>query len=363
MRKMQAALGIMAAGIAAAIAAATPALAAGSPWLADSHPQPRGADASGFGSVFTASRSQAWAVGFQAGTLTITPLIEHWNGTSWAITSGAPGTSNESLNAVGGTGPADVWAVGGDNGGLIEHFNGTSWKVFTSPAGPVPPLHAISADSPADAWAAGGIGQASVAPVVEHWNGTAWRPAKAPLVPCYICQITSIDALSPSDVWDVGTGFTGAGQTLSFLEHFDGSHWHLTLNPVAGASTAAIDGTSPTDVWAVYTSGTGAVIEHFNGTTWTKVPNPAAGNSDRLAAVAALSRTDAWAMSGNGALTEQWNGTAWHVVPNPNGLTLGEDSGGNFPGSPALSGIAGGPLFAVGSSSSGQSAILQQPRP
>jgi len=115
-------------------------------------------------------------------------------------------------------------------------------------------------------------------------------------------------------------------------------------------------------LWAVYTNGTGGVIEHFNGTTWTRVPSPAAGNSDGLAAVAALSRTDAWAMSGNGTLTEEWNGTAWHVVPNPHGLTLGQDSGGDLTGSPALSGIAGGPLFAVGGDANG-SVILQRPQP
>lgn len=125
---------------------------------------------------------------------------------------------------------------------------------------------------------------------------------------------------------------------------------------------AAISGTSPTDVWAVYgVGGSQGLIEHFNGTTWTRVPNPA-GSTGELASVAALSPTDAWAMSPDGALSEHWNGTAWQAVPTGAGVPLGQDSGGDYPGSPALSGIPGGPLFAVGGASD-MSAVLEQPHP
>jgi hypothetical protein len=94
--------------------------------------------------------------------------------------------------------------------------------------------------------------------------------------------------------------------------------------------------------------GSAGLIEHFNGKTWTQVPNLGGD----LAGVAALSPTDAWAMSFDGKLTEHWNGTAWQAVstaPNlPAGFQLGQDSGGDHPGAPAMSGMAGGPLFAVG---------------
>jgi hypothetical protein len=353
-------LGVLAGGVAAAVVVAVPALAVGSPWQTVAHPQ--SSSISGFGSVFTASRSQAWAVGFDetGATSQINPLIEHWNGTRWAVTPGAAGAnSNGHLNAVGGTGPADVWAVGlAPNGGLIEHFNGTSWKLVS--AGASPELGSISADRPTDAWA----GSALNPPIIMHWNGTAWRQAKIAPVACYTCRVTSIAALSPSDVWAVGVGFSGGGHPFSFREHWDGSLWHLTLNPVVGSvDNAAVSGTSPTDVWAVYgVGGSQGVIEHFNGTTWTRVPNPA-GSAGELASVAALSPTDAWAMSSDGALSEHWDGTAWQAVPTGVSIdfVLGEDSGGDYPGSPALSGIPGGPLFAVGAS--GMSAILEQPHP
>jgi hypothetical protein len=123
-RRPRTALGVLAAGIAAAITAAAPALAAGSSWQVDSHPQPAGSIGAGFNSVFTASRSQAWAVGFeQLGSGSSAPLLERWNGSRWAIASGAPGTgTGTDLDGVAGTGPADVWIVGqGPTGGpLIE---------------------------------------------------------------------------------------------------------------------------------------------------------------------------------------------------------------------------------------------------
>ncbi len=46
-----------------------------------------------------------------------------WTG----VTSGTV----EALNGVWGSGPADVWAVGG--GGMIVHWNGSAWATQSSP--------------------------------------------------------------------------------------------------------------------------------------------------------------------------------------------------------------------------------------
>jgi hypothetical protein len=373
-RRPRTALGVLAAGIAAAITAAAPALAAGGSWQVDSHPQPAGSIGAGFNSVFAASRSQAWAVGFeQLGSGSSAPLLERWNGSRWAIASGAPGTATGTdLDGVAGTGPADVWIVGqGPTGGpLIEHFNGTSWTTVPTPADPIhslPALQSVSADSPTDAWAGGsttGVVGATATPLIWHWNGTAWKPAKAVPVPCYACAVASIAAISSTDVWALGFGVLSTSpdlnQSLEFLEHWDGRHWHVALNPFPGFA-AALGATSADDVWAV---GDAGLIEHFNGKTWTQVPNLGGD----LAGVAALSPTDAWAMSFDGKLTEHWNGTAWQAVPTaanlPAGFQLGQDSGGDHPGAPAMSGIAGGPLFAVGGNDlpggNGQSTILSK---
>src|SRR6266542_1582697 len=91
--------------------------------------------------VTMVSSSNVWAVGYKSNGGNYRTLVEHWNGTSWrAIDSPNVGSSNMLLD-VAFDSPADGWAVGGsyirggDDGynGLIEHWDGTSWSVSTSP--------------------------------------------------------------------------------------------------------------------------------------------------------------------------------------------------------------------------------------
>src|SRR5580700_1945526 len=149
MRKTRTSWGTMAIGVAAAMAAATPALAAGSSWGTDHNPEP----ATVLQSVYVASPTQAWAVGYRSGSL-LSPVLEHWDGTAWQKASGVSfkglGPPGPQLDTVAGTGPDDVWAAGGSpefGPGIIEHYNGTAWTQVSSPilSGGIT---SISADSP-----------------------------------------------------------------------------------------------------------------------------------------------------------------------------------------------------------------------
>jgi len=42
------------------------------------------------------------------------PLVEHWDGTNWPIAAGVslPAGASGVLNAIGGSGPDDLWAAG-----------------------------------------------------------------------------------------------------------------------------------------------------------------------------------------------------------------------------------------------------------
>ena len=112
-------------------------------------------------------------------------------------------------------------------------------------------------------------------------------------------------------------------------------------------------------MWAV---GAGGLILNWNGTQWSQVANPA-GQGASLAAVAALSANDAWAINLNGTVTEQWNGTQWTAVPPASTLPADFRVAGGFAWSGgSLSGLAGGPLFAVGNTDN-ETTILQQPLP
>jgi hypothetical protein len=364
-RRARTAAGMLAVGLAAAVAVATPALASGRTWRVDPNPEP----ATVLQSVYVASSTQAWAVGYRGPGHTV---VEHWDGTGWQKASGVSfkGLSGVQLDAVAGSGPDDVWAAGGSpefGPGVIEHFDGTTWAQVSSPVfngG----IMQISADSPTDAWGIGTdlSGCCVSVPIIAHWDGTAWTEVKTPFssgIREFSTRLSSLDAISPSDVWVVAA----AGHT-SFFYHWDGSHWLKVLQPkgLGKDPLAAIAGTSASDLWAVgENAAQGGLIEHFDGTTWTKVANPA-GQGLPLTAVTALTPTDAWAMTANASVSEHWNGTQWTAVPaisiNRASLTLGGQGG--YPGGPAMSGLAGGPLFTVANSNTTvHSLILQQTTP
>jgi hypothetical protein len=356
-------------GMVTALAVASPALAAGT-WTVINPPDPPGSTFAELNSAFATSPTQAWAVGesrVPASGDNFNALIEEWNGSAWSIVPGAnvgPATSTTPLYGVSGSGPDDVWAVGQDsntNTSLIEHWNGTSWDLVASPA--TEPanaqLNTVSADSPTDAWAGGYAFPGTITSLIEHWNGTAWTvvPNAAPSV----TEIISIAAVSPSDVWALGRVGTGPQRDRSnVMEHWNGSQWSVVTLPTS-ALLSSISAVSANDVWAV---GNDGVIDQWNGSQWNQVANPDGGATD-LFDVHALSADDVWTVNGNGTVTEQWNGTQWNSVPPaasiPAGFGLGGYLGGN-----SLSGVPGGPLFAVGGNSGGgnnQAAILEQPQP
>ena len=92
-------------------------------------------------------------VGGEGGTLM------RWDGTQWHLYS-IP--TQKSILAIHGTGPNDVWAVGGDSyapdpmdRALILHFDGEQWREASSPQwiGESRPLTSVYAISPTDVWA------------------------------------------------------------------------------------------------------------------------------------------------------------------------------------------------------------------
>jgi hypothetical protein len=85
--------------------------------------------------VSSTSASNAWAVGryfafrFPSGPV-LRPVIEHWNGRTWALQS-TPSSTTGWLVSVAGTSPTNAFAVGVNaaGGALIEHWDGHSWSL------------------------------------------------------------------------------------------------------------------------------------------------------------------------------------------------------------------------------------------
>ena len=139
------------------------------------------------------STGNAWAVGEHITATTIQTLIEHWNGHEWtrvAHPNPSSGQNFSSLSGIAGASPSDLWAVGfaqvSEIGQiLIEHWNGSAWAVVPSPelagSSGYNYLTAAAATSSADVWAVGfyfaGTSQRTL---ILHWSGSAWTQTPSP---------------------------------------------------------------------------------------------------------------------------------------------------------------------------------------
>jgi hypothetical protein len=174
--------------------------------------------------VSLASPADGWAVGtFDDENAVGHPLVEHWDGTMWALGHAPqPAGRDAQLAGVDELSPSDVWAVGytlsagqSQESLLLEHFNGTQWKTVPFPSQDSacdPGLSdcfldatAIAASAPGNAWLTGNVSQPNATQhLLAHWNGTSWSLAKTPNRGGEGSLLNAISAVSASDVSAVG---------------------------------------------------------------------------------------------------------------------------------------------------------------
>jgi hypothetical protein len=162
----------------------------------------------------------------------------------------ADGKTTHALEALHGTGPDDVWAVGAL--GTIIHWDGTSWSVMDT--GTSVDLHAVWAVGPKEAWAVGEQG------LVLRWDGTRWSRVNVGTDK----RLTSVWASGPADVWLAVSGSLFNAGPL----HFDGTAWSQRVFP--GSVTDApgrVWGRGPNDVWV--TLEYGEQLMHWTGSGWS----------------------------------------------------------------------------------------------
>jgi hypothetical protein len=324
------------------------------------------------------SSTDVWAVG-QSEVSSATGndvgrmFADHWNGSAWTtipvVHAGAaaePGFA-ENLTGAYAASSSDVWAVGSYppaaptfNGGpspestLIEHWNGSAWSIVPAPdLSPSDGFAGVSGRGANDIWAVGSatyaIGQyvAVTTPLAEHWNGNAWSIVKVPTPgtdpgntaaaqaaanqPDGVesAQFSAVAAVSPSDVWAVGSLSHPEGQSVpdrTFAEHWDGSSWQVVsvpdvtvqeMNAGAEDDLYAASAQSTTDVWAVGGADPlGTLAVHWDGTKWSLVPSPQTGVRGGLNVVTALEADDVWAA---GDEIDHWDGHSWMQIATING--------------------------------------------
>lgn len=296
-----------------------------------------------FDGVSADSATDAWAVGMndfsspKYGGCDNTVVV-HWNGTEWTqAATPDPGQAPafDDLLGVSALSRSDAWAVGYygsckntlHSAALILHWNGTAWTKVPAPVlkAQSSDLAAVTALSPGDVWA---VGSVVAQPLVLHWNGTSWtRVARSARNGA---ELDAVTALSPGNVWAVGDQTRTAGATDSLVLHWNGSHWTQVASPSPGGSSPSdftylqgVSADSASDAWAVgyygHTTATNTFEKtlalHWNGSSWTRVASPHPGRASGLRAVTALSAGNAWAVgTGQGfntTLVLHWNGTAW----------------------------------------------------
>lgn len=295
--------------------------------------------------VTATSAHDVWAAGSlfaysSFSSIAYTPVIEHWNGSSWSIVTSPTQVTAYGLTGLASDHAGSVWAVAqredvnGPGATQVERWNGSSWSLISSPSpGTLANrLNGISPVSASDIWA---VGSSDGGALAEHWDGSAWSVASTPNASTLDNALQAVSASSMRDVWAVGSAGVVGSANPSLVEHFDGTRWSLAPDATSATNPAALHGVaalSATDVWAVGGASGGAFIEHWDGSSWSRVATPPAGGG--LYAISARSASDIWAVGGNQsqggcgaplpAVIMHWNGSAWSVIPNtPTGILTG----------------------------------------
>jgi hypothetical protein len=206
------------------------------------------------------------------------------------------GTSDNSVGAIAGSSPTDVWALGDflpdaphSNQDVTltfaEHYNGKKWTVVRTPnTGPNFNSFYGATASHGWLWAVGERLNSNYQDraLIETWNGKKWSIADNPQPGSVRDMFFAASALSPSDVWVVGDQEGGDGLFETLAEHWDGTSWTVVPTPDPGSSgnhLYAVDAVSPDDVWAAgqqlgAEAPDNGLVEHWNGYSWSVVPTP-----------------------------------------------------------------------------------------
>jgi hypothetical protein len=210
------------------------------------------------------------------------------------------------LNAVSALSTSDAWAVGFKNDNnlnfsrtLTLHWDGVSWKSMPSPNPGSPPscqgfnsgndLTSVAALSATDVWAAGfsfSCTNFNLMPMTIHWDGQRWKVVPTPALGGNgNSSLNGLFALAADNIYAVGYQPASNGAVLTLVEHWDGKKWAVVPSPNRSATGNLLSGVtanSPTDIWAVgvsvdqATTSIQTLVEHFDGMKWRVVgsPNP-----------------------------------------------------------------------------------------
>jgi hypothetical protein len=272
----------------------------GTTWTAFPAPMIKGDNKSFLQGVVAISPTLAWAAGNVTDGAHRGQVIEQWNGTKWSLFPGPKFGKKDQANVFAMTSSSvnDVWAIGslvnlgtGLVSPLFEHWNGTTWTATTVESNNEF-LFGASAAAPNDVWTVGFSGSDKIETSAMHWDGTNWKRVGTPNVGEGTNKLNAVLALAPNDVWAVGFSTPVAppkqAATLTLIEHFDGTRWAVVPSPNIGPNSAnqsnrllGLTANSSNDIWAFgsYFSADGSghqmtLLLHWDGTSWKVASSP-----------------------------------------------------------------------------------------
>jgi len=295
-------------------------------------PSPYTNEGSALGSVSCVSTTFCMAVG---------NLIASWNGTSWSIVPGAPG-SQLGLGSVSCVSTSFCMAVGSYG---AESWNGSTWSMVpTPPVGTpyyAPVLNSVSCVSATSCVAVGEwlAGSGTFLTLIESWNGTTWSVVPSPSLASNFKGFNDLGGVScVSPTWCQAVGNWGGDVNYlpvrTLIESWNGSTWSIVPSPnrTRTSSLSGVSCTSLSSCIAVgYHSGKArTLVESWNGSTWSVVrsPNKRRQRDDALNAISCVSPTSCQAVGEYDnhnqiarTLIEAWNGETWTITPSPSNPT------------------------------------------
>lgn len=294
------------------------------------------------------------------------PLLMRWTDGRWStVSTPSPGQESNVITALSAISANDVWVVGyyqdpGSRKALVEAWDGRNWTVVPLPSISTSQieLYGIAARSRDDVWVSGASRDSGpLRTLVAHWDGGQWTTGEVPNPGSGNNILGGLAAISATDVWAVGWYQTEpGGPSTALIEHWNGTNWGLVSSHGLGADSIlySVSAVSPTDVWAVGSHGRGSdttgLVAHWNGINWSRVPTPNPGtNGNILQAVDSVGPSNVWAVGsytngrGNRTLIEHWDGKVWQIVPSADPGSLNDALAG-------VAAVSSEDIWAVGSS-------------
>ena len=229
--------------------------------------------------LYASSASDVWAS-------TIGTIL-HYNGTTW---SNAYVADDDSMAAVWGSGPANVFTVGplGD----IAHFTGTWSSAVVNPTSGTTGYRGIFGISSNNITAVGNGG------LVAHWNGSAWSFQTRTGTGNLRAVWGGVTTQNYYAVADDGTAYINPA----------GAGWRsLGFSPANSKGLTSVFGTAPTNIWA---GGNSGVVYRLSSGTTFNLPAATTGALTNFHGTWVTSPTDSY-LVGDGGSVLHFDGSNW----------------------------------------------------